>query len=333
MNSKTAEIADKNTEIESFKPGSLIKETPTGTVFSPKVSYEVWAAYGEMLQKLEKSIRWRIGDWLNYGEANFSDKYSQAMDSTNLSYDSLIRSAVVSKKFPNWRRRQSLGWSHHREVLYLEEKEQNHWLDYAEKNGLGERDLRGEIRKAKRAERIGNVIAPPGKFNLIYADPPWEYEHIETESRAIENHYPTMKLKDICDVKFKDRGISDITADDCILFMWATNPKLEEALEVLNAWGFQYRTNMAWVKRQIGMGYYVRQRHELLLIGKKGDIPVPPEDVRPSSVYESDREGHSKKPDAFYEFIEAMYPTLLKAEFFGRNEREGWKTFGNQLGE
>ena len=118
--------------------------------------------------------------------------------------------------------------------------------------------------------------------------------------------------------------------DDAVLFLWATSPKLEEALEVLKAWGFQYRTCMVWVKDKIGMGYYARQRHELLLIGKRGNLPVPDPEDRPDSVVMAPRAGHSEKPEVFYEVIERMYPTCERVELFARHPRDGWAAWGNQ---
>lgn len=100
------------------------------------------------------------------------------------------------------------------------------------------------------------------KFNLIYADPPWKYRYSRSKSRRIENHYDTMTLQNI-----KDLPVQQIIADDCVLFLWATAPKLLEALEVLQAWGFGYRTCAVWDKEIIGMGYYFRGQHELLLVG------------------------------------------------------------------
>ena len=167
---------------------------------------------------------------------------------------------------------------------------------------------------------------PDGIYNLIYADPPWRYEHVETENRAIENQYPTMLLEEICALP-----VSVIAADDCILMLWATNPKLEEAMRVIEAWEFTYRTNMVWVKDKIGMGYYARQRHELLLIAKRGNPPVPAESDRPDSVQEFPRNEHSQKPEEFYEIVEHMYPDRTKIELFCRKPREGWKAWGNEI--
>jgi N6-adenosine-specific RNA methylase IME4 len=166
--------------------------------------------------------------------------------------------------------------------------------------------------------------APTGTYQVVYADPPWRYEQPggqTPELRAVERHYPTMTDDEIADLE-------PPAAPDSICFLWATNPKLREALHVLDAWDFTYRTNLAWVKDQIGMGYYVRGQHELLLIGKRGDFPVPGESVRPPSVLHAPRARHSEKPEQAYELIEAMYPTASRIELFARGERAGWERWG-----
>lgn len=190
---------------------------------------------------------------------------------------------------------------------------------------------RSEQRRAERVERITAIAQNNGDmdgigpFNVIYADPPWRYEYIETESRAIENQYPTMTLDEICALP-----VDNIAADDCVLLMWATSPKLSEAMQVLEAWGFNYRTCMVWVKDKIGMGYYARQQHELLLIAARGELPTPLPENRPPSVFYGERTEHSRKPQTVYELIERMYPEYERVELFARNRRDGWQAWGNQ---
>lgn len=187
------------------------------------------------------------------------------------------------------------------------------------------------INRQDRIEKLQTISAGNQEMNIerrypvIYADPPWRYEYSISSSREIENQYPTMTTEDICALP-----VGDLATDDAVLFIWATNPKLEEAMQVITAWGFRYRTNMVWVKDKIGMGYYARQKHELLLIATRGEPPTPEPENRPASVFEYPRTEHSKKPEPFYEIIEKMYPELNKIELFARNKREGWDTWGNQ---
>lgn len=188
----------------------------------------------------------------------------------------------------------------------------------------------GEVKRAERVEKIveiakGNTALPTARYPVIYADPPWRYEHVETESRAIENQYPTMALDEICALP-----VGTLATPDAILFMWATSPKLAEAMRVVEAWGFTYRTSMVWVKDRLGMGYYARQRHELLLIATRGAPPTPLPADRPDSVVEAPRGEHSAKPAAFAELIERMYPAFPRVELFCRSPRAGWSVWGNQ---
>lgn len=186
--------------------------------------------------------------------------------------------------------------------------------------------IRAGEREQKRDERPSRPL-PAGKYRLIYADPPWRYEHVETESRAIENQYPTMSLDEICAMQVP-------AADDCVLFLWATSPKLAEAMRVIESWGFDYRTCAVWDKEKIGMGYYFRQQHELLLVAARGALPVPEPSDRVSSVIRIKRPGiHSRKPVQVIELLESMYPTFGKSdriELFTREPRAGWSFWGNE---
>jgi N6-adenosine-specific RNA methylase IME4 len=192
--------------------------------------------------------------------------------------------------------------------------------------------IQQERQKKKRAETVDRIVqeaAPlenkPRRYSVIYADPPWRYEHVKTESRAIENQYPTMDHSAICGLP-----VGEITTTDAVLFCWATSPKLAEAMRVVEAWGFTYRTCMVWVKDRIGMGYYARQQHELLLIATKGSPPVPEPSTRPPSVLNAPRDRHSAKPLAFRGLIETMYPDLPWVELFCRTPGDGWGVWGNE---
>jgi N6-adenosine-specific RNA methylase IME4 len=162
---------------------------------------------------------------------------------------------------------------------------------------------------------------------IIYADPPWRYEDpaIATPNRAIENYYPTMALEEICALP-----VAELVSDDALLFIWTTAPKLAECIKVIEAWGFEYRTNAVWDKEIIGTGYYFRNQHELLLVGKRGNIPHPAAGTQPSSVYRERRSEHSVKPTFFHDMIEKLYPDLPKIELFARHARPGWDAWGNE---
>ena len=163
------------------------------------------------------------------------------------------------------------------------------------------------------------------RYPVLLADPPWRYDYSVSANREIENKYPTMSLDEICALK-----VADLTTESAVLYLWTTSPKLDESLSVMRAWGFNYRSCLVWVKDKIGMGYWARQRHELLLVGTKGDMPAPPPELRPDSVIEAPRGEHSAKPVAVYELIEKQWPTMPKLELFARNPRDGWERWGHE---
>ncbi len=160
------------------------------------------------------------------------------------------------------------------------------------------------------------------KFTVIYADPPWRYDD-STPSRAVENHYPTMDNAAIC-------ALSVPSADDCVLYLWATAPKLREALDVIEAWGFLYRSQAVWDKVKLGMGYWFRGQHEILMVATKGKVSPPPPALRISSVIRCPRGAHSSKPDMVRELIAKWYPGP-RLEMFSRLKRPGWEAMGNQI--
>ena len=162
------------------------------------------------------------------------------------------------------------------------------------------------------------------KYQIIYADPPWRYDFSKSNSREIENQYPTMTVEEICALKVPSE-------DNAVLYLWATAPKLLEALEVMLAWGFQYKSHSIWDKERVGMGYWFRGQHELLLVGVKGKFSPPAQNLRISSVIRERREGHSKKPSKVRELIMSWYPEKSKVELFARQKTEGWDVWGNEV--
>lgn len=189
-----------------------------------------------------------------------------------------------------------------------------------------ERQIEKQERRAEREAELGAVqrAMPEKRYGVIYADPPWRFEPYSRESgmdRAADNHYPTMTLDDI-------KALPVPAADDCALFLWATAPMLPQALEVMAAWGFTYKSHCVWVKDKPGTGYWFRNQHELLLVGTRGAIPAPASIGRPSSVFEADRGVHSAKPHEFRLMIAWAFPTLPKIELFARTNTPGWDTWG-----
>jgi N6-adenosine-specific RNA methylase IME4 len=189
--------------------------------------------------------------------------------------------------------------------------------------------------EAKRIMNMNNNLKPKlhtdgnnKKYNVILADPPYDYDIKLRGNPSI--HYKTLTDDQIYNF-LKDNSLEDKIDDNAILFLWTTNPKLKEALKTIEAWKFEYKTNIVWIKDKIGLGYYVRSKHELLLIAVKGNMQIPLEANRPESVIYHNRSIHSKKPEIVYDIIESMYPNANYLELFARNTRENWDSYGLEI--
>lgn len=179
-------------------------------------------------------------------------------------------------------------------------------------------------------------------YNIIYADPPWfrgqrmysanKNDHHVESSR----HYPVMKVEDICALNIKD-----IAADDCALFMWTTDSNLDEAMQVMKAWGFKYKTvAFIWLKKEKSgkqvcfMGCWTMKGAEICLLGTRGAMSKHLKSRKVRQLQEGirERDKHSKKPDIFRRRIVEMFgDELPKIELFARSRADGWDAFGNEI--
>ncbi|SEG58987.1 MT-A70 family methyltransferase [Bosea lathyri] len=203
-----------------------------------------------------------------------------------------------------------------------------------------ERDIRQAAKKELRAHKevalgekieqgnaaLSEMIARGKRYGVILADPEWRFEVYSRESgmdRAADNHYPTSPTEAIC-----ARPIADIAADDCVLLLWATVPMLQDALRVMAAWGFTYKSHVVWLKDEVGTGYWFRNQHELLLVGTRGNVPAPAMGTQLRSALAFPVGPHSQKPPFAHEIAEAYFPSLPKIEMNAREAREGWDLWG-----
>jgi N6-adenosine-specific RNA methylase IME4 len=196
-----------------------------------------------------------------------------------------------------------------------------------EQTKAGQVTLQQAVKQIERNERYAQVgpapALPEGEFDLLYADPPWQLGS-PTSLKSPEQHYPTLPTSEIAELAVP-------AAEKAVLFLWAVNSLISDALGVIDAWGFTYKANFVWVKPRIGLGFYVRNRHELLLVATRGGYGPPAEELRSGSVIEAPCGRHSQKPDSFYELIERIYPQATRLELFARGKpRPGWDTWGNE---
>lgn len=171
------------------------------------------------------------------------------------------------------------------------------------------------------------------KYNIIYADPPWSYEDKALAgNRGAVCKYPVMSIEDICNLPVKN-----IAADDCVLFLWVTMPMLNKCFDVINAWGFTYKTcAFTWVKRNkkkptwfMGMGRWTRANAELCLLATRGHPKRA--SARVLSVIDTPVEWHSKKPDIVRDKIVELCGDLPRIELFARQKTQGWDVWGNEV--
>lgn len=176
---------------------------------------------------------------------------------------------------------------------------------------------------------------PNKKYNIIYADPAWTYRVWSKKGagRTASAHYTVSSLDEM-----KELPIQNIYEDDSVLFMWATYPNLKEALELGEAWGFEYKTvAFTWIKRNkksngffVGMGYYTRANAEICLLFTRGKV-LPRQSKSVRQICSARIRNHSQKPDEIRGRIVALFGDLPRIELFARQSVPGWDTWGNEV--
>lgn len=184
--------------------------------------------------------------------------------------------------------------------------------------------LKAERTKAQ-IKAIESMDAVSGQYNVVVVDPPWRYEknREEDETQRGQTPYPSMSEQEIAALKIP-------AAEHCILWLWVTNAHLVtgEASRIIQAWGFTAKTMLTWVKQKMGVGDWLRGQTEHCILAVRGS-PVMEPPIPPTVLY-ADVDEHSKKPDAFYEMVDAHCPGS-KVEMFARAPRFGWAQSGAEL--
>lgn len=200
-----------------------------------------------------------------------------------------------------------------------------------------------ESKKRKKINPLDELypILPNKKYDIIYADPPWDYggkmqydkSSIKSENIGFKKNifisaanfkYPTVKLKDL-----KTLDVNSIATDDCLLFMWTTGPHMANSIELGKTWGFEYKTvAFVWDKQIHNPGRYTLSQTEFVLVFKKGKIPTPRGARNIRQLVAKRRGKHSEKPLDVIEGITKMFPSQRKIELFARNNYIGWDSWG-----
>ena len=170
-----------------------------------------------------------------------------------------------------------------------------------------------------------------GHYSVIYADPPWRYQRSSVQGAA-EKHYPTMGIDELCALP-----VADLAAPDSVLFLWATFPQLPEALRLIKAWGFQYKSvAFVWLKQNrksegwfYGLGFWTRGNAEICLLATRGHPKRHAANVHQFII--SPIQEHSKKPDEARHRIETLMGDVPRIELFARQATPGWDVWGNEV--
>lgn len=315
-------MANELTTIDSY-----CTVTKTSIAFKRDVSKPEWQKVFDACRHVEGCIQFWIGDLLKYREQKWG-MYDDIVEDTGLAQRTLREYKHVAESVESGERSPDLTWAHHLKVAHLDKKQQMKILDEAVENAWTVKETREAVKELQRG-KLKQPEMPDGKYGVIYADPPWEYQAVQQFdgkiTSAASDHYPTMSIDRLCALP-----VSDLGKDDCVLFIWATSPLLEKSFTVINAWGFSYRASFIWDKIKHNVGHYNSVRHEFLLIATRGK--GTPENVKLfDSVQSIERSGkHSEKPNQFREIIETLYPDRKKIELFAREKVKGWDVWGNQ---
>lgn len=258
---------------------------------------------------------WELGDKWNARSVRYGPGREIAAEA-GVPYQTLQNCGSVSKSFEIYRRREILPWAIHAELAALPPAEADYWLDLVEEHGWA----RSELRKQLAVTAVTELPPiPEGRFQVIEADPPWD---VPSGPKGPGYQYQLMPTDQIREL----RGIIDQLAhDDAHLYLWATNTMLPDAVQVMDAWGFQHRTVLTWVKPQIGLGHYFRTSTEHVLFGTRGKLDTLVNDQR--THFEMPAGRHSAKPAEFYDLIERCSPGPY-VRLFARDQRPGWTSWG-----
>ena len=324
-------------EVQPIKIGGF-ELTATGMTVKGQPSFEDYQGVGDFIQRAHQASGWWLVEWIAYGESrpDWADRLSQEIDAGTVNENTVRQYRYVGQHVPPSNRIDGVPFALHVEVASLPADQQVPWLEKAKGEGWSTRELRMEIRASQRAKVISGQAALEGMYRVIYADPPWQRNDTGPTSSGTsmkaERHYPTMSIAELCKLP-----VAAHTRPDAALFMWVPAPLLLQnpgPREVLEAWGFTYKTGAVWDRVLGSFGHYFQVRHEHLIVCTRGsclpDVPTPQTD---SVITIRRSTGDSAKPGEFRKVIEKHWTKGPYVELFGREPVEGWSVLGNDAGQ
>jgi len=295
-----------------------------------------WQAAMEFAMATEKASPFWVAALWNYadGREDWKHELHQALGDagSSIALKTLQNYGAIDKAVTPKAKALAPSIAHADVVAKLDPDEQVRWMDKAKSEEMTVRDLRMEVRAEKRRRVIEGQATLEGMYRVVYADPPWLYgDSAPTSDGSLgkaERHYPGMTIEELCKLP-----VASHVLPDAVLFLWCTSPMLltnPGPREVIEAWGFEYKTGAVWDKVLGNFGHYFHVQHEHLLVCTRGsclpDAPTP----QPKSVQTERRSDvHSAKPESFRKIIEKLYIYGPFLELFGRERVEGWDVFGN----
>lgn len=305
--------------------GPHVKVTKTSLEFGKDTTFDEWAGVWSQLRLMEGSLSWWIGDCLNFGEDRFGEEFAQVIDDKDYTNETIRRYKWIAKRFPAYRRRYKLPFSHYIEVASVEDdKKQDQILSQAEENNSSKRELRGFVRSTTKNKPLP---LPSGQYHAIVADPPWPMEKISREVRPNQKEmdYPVMSVDEIADLP-----VGRLAGPDAHLYLWTTQRFLPDALRIAERWGFAYQCLMTWVKNVGFTPFSWMYSTEHVVFATKGNLPLERKGLRLD--FTGKVREHSRKPDEFYDLVTAASPNP-RVELFSRQERKGFTHYGDETGK
>lgn len=305
--------------------------TRTGLQVRGKPTLDEYGAAGTFIDWSVAGSPWWKADWVAYGETrgDWQERLAQVVDSTGLAEKTILNMKAVAEQIPPSRRRASVSFGVHAIVAPLTEREQEHFLELAETENLGVREVRALVRAKRRQNVIDGQAVLKGKYRVIYADPDWSYENKQWHG-STEAHYETSPIEEIMKLPVQAHAMND-----SVLILCVTAPVLLQnpgPRDVIEAWGFTYKQNIVWDKVNGVSGHYHHGNHEHLIIATRGNCTPDADANWLDSVQVIKRRGdaeHSSKPVEFYAIIEKLWTRGPYLELFARKKRDGWDAFGN----